>query len=113
MTVVQPELQFGVARLNGEGVVQGFEEKPQFDGWINGGFFVFEPDALDYIHEDDVLEREPLENLATTASCAPIGTPASGTAWTPTRTPSCSTICGRPGGRPGRNLHRLRRKPRA
>src|SRR3954466_11711784 len=34
MTVVQPELQFGVARLNGEGLVQGFEEKPQFDGWI-------------------------------------------------------------------------------
>ena len=64
MTVVQPELQFGVARLNGEGVVQGFEEKPQFEGWINGGFFVFEPGALDYIHEDDVLEREPLENLA-------------------------------------------------
>ena len=64
MTVVQPELQFGVARLNGEGVVQGFEEKPQFDGWINGGFFVFEAGALDYIHEDDVLEREPLENLA-------------------------------------------------
>ena len=64
MTVVQPELQFGVARLNGEGVVQGFEEKPQFDGWINGGFFVFEPQALDYIHEDSTLEREPLENLA-------------------------------------------------
>jgi glucose-1-phosphate cytidylyltransferase len=64
MTVVQPELQFGVARLNGEGVVQGFEEKPQFDGWINGGFFVFEPGALDYIHEDDVLERKPLEQLA-------------------------------------------------
>jgi len=64
MTVVQPELQFGVARLNGEGVVQGFEEKPQFDGWINGGFFVFEPRALDYIHEDSTLEREPLENLA-------------------------------------------------
>ena len=64
MTVVQPELQFGVARLNGEGVVQGFEEKPQFDGWINGGFFVFEPGALDYINEDDILERRPLEQLA-------------------------------------------------
>ena len=53
-----------VARLNGEGLVEGFEEKPQFDGWINGGFFVFEPEALDYIHEDSTLEREPLENLA-------------------------------------------------
>ena len=64
MTVVQPELQFGVARLTGEGVVRGFEEKPQFDGWINGGFFVFEPGALDYMNDDDVLERRPLETLA-------------------------------------------------
>jgi glucose-1-phosphate cytidylyltransferase len=64
MTVVRPELQFGVARLNGEGVVEGFEEKPQFDGWINGGFFVFEPGALDYIQDDSILEREPLESLA-------------------------------------------------
>jgi glucose-1-phosphate cytidylyltransferase len=64
MTVVQPELQFGVARLNGKDVVEGFHEKPQFDGWINGGFFVFEPQVLDYIHADSTLEREPLENLA-------------------------------------------------
>jgi glucose-1-phosphate cytidylyltransferase len=64
MTVVQPELQFGVARLNGQDVVEGFVEKPQFDGWINGGFFVFEPGALDYIGEGSTLEREPLERLA-------------------------------------------------
>jgi glucose-1-phosphate cytidylyltransferase len=64
MTVVQPQLQFGVARLNGDGTVEGFEEKPQFDGWINGGFFCFENEALDYIDEDSVLEREPLERLA-------------------------------------------------
>jgi glucose-1-phosphate cytidylyltransferase len=64
MTVVQPQLQFGVARMNGDGVVDSFEEKPQFDGWINGGFFCFEEGALDYIEEDSVLEREPLEHLA-------------------------------------------------
>jgi glucose-1-phosphate cytidylyltransferase len=64
MTVVRPQLQFGVARMNGDGVVDGFEEKPQFDGWINGGFFCFEQGALDYIEEDSVLEREPLERLA-------------------------------------------------
>jgi glucose-1-phosphate cytidylyltransferase len=64
MTVVQPELQFGVAELNGDGQVQGFTEKPRFDGWINGGFLCFEPGALDYIGEDSVLEREPLERLA-------------------------------------------------
>jgi glucose-1-phosphate cytidylyltransferase len=64
LTVVRPQLQFGVARLNGDNVVEGFEEKPQFEGWINGGFFCFEPAALDYIDEDSVLEREPLERLA-------------------------------------------------
>ena len=64
MTVVRPRLQYGVARLNGEGVVQGFEEKPQFEGWINGGFFCFEKGVLDYLEEDSTLEREPLERLA-------------------------------------------------
>jgi glucose-1-phosphate cytidylyltransferase len=64
MTVVQPRLQYGVARLNGEGVVEGFEEKPQFEGWINGGFFCFENGVLDYLEEDSTLEREPLEKLA-------------------------------------------------
>jgi glucose-1-phosphate cytidylyltransferase len=64
MTVVQPELQFGVAELNGDGHVRGFTEKPRFDGWINGGFFCFEPGALDYIDIDSVLERGPLEHLA-------------------------------------------------
>jgi glucose-1-phosphate cytidylyltransferase len=64
MTVVQPELQFGVAELNGDGHVSGFTEKPRFEGWINGGFFCFEPGALDYIGPDSVLEREPLERLA-------------------------------------------------
>jgi glucose-1-phosphate cytidylyltransferase len=64
MTVVQPELQFGVAELNGDGHVYGFTEKPRFEGWINGGFFCFEPRALDYITPDSVLEREPLERLA-------------------------------------------------
>jgi glucose-1-phosphate cytidylyltransferase len=64
MTVVQPELQFGVAELNGDGVVRGFTEKPRFDGWINGGFLCFQRDALTYIGETDVLERRPLERLA-------------------------------------------------
>jgi glucose-1-phosphate cytidylyltransferase len=64
MTVVQPRLQYGVARLGGDGVVEGFEEKPQFEGWINGGFFCFENGVLDYLGEDSTLEREPLERLA-------------------------------------------------
>ena len=64
MTVVRPELQFGVADLNGDGVVRGFIEKPRSDHWINGGFFCFEPSVLDLIDEDAVLERGPLETLA-------------------------------------------------
>jgi glucose-1-phosphate cytidylyltransferase len=64
MTVVQPELQFGVAELNGDGHVSGFTEKPRYQGWINGGFFCFEPGALDYIGPESVLERDPLEGLA-------------------------------------------------
>jgi glucose-1-phosphate cytidylyltransferase len=46
--------------------VAEFEEKPQIgEGWINGGFFVFEPGVADYIAGDEtILEREPLERLA-------------------------------------------------
>lgn len=64
MTVVRPELPFGVAHLDGGDVVEGFSEKPRSEQWINGGFFCFEPAVLDVIGADSVLEREPLENLA-------------------------------------------------
>jgi glucose-1-phosphate cytidylyltransferase len=64
MTVVRPELQFGVAEFNGDGVVRGFAEKPRSEHWVNGGFFVFEPSALDAIPANSVLERAPLESLA-------------------------------------------------
>ncbi len=64
VTVVRPRLQWGVARLDDEGRVEGFVEKPRSEHWINGGFFCFEPGALSYIGDDSVLEREPLERLA-------------------------------------------------
>ena len=64
MTVVRPLLQFGVARINGANDVVGFEEKPRSEHWINGGFFAFEPGALQYLTDSSVLEREPLEGLA-------------------------------------------------
>jgi glucose-1-phosphate cytidylyltransferase len=64
MTVVRPQLGFGVANLNGDDEVVGFEEKPRSDHWINGGFFAFEPGALAYLSASSVLEREPLEGLA-------------------------------------------------
>jgi glucose-1-phosphate cytidylyltransferase len=64
LTVVRPLLQFGVANVNGSDEVVGFEEKPRSEHWINGGFFAFEPGALDYLTASSVLEREPLEGLA-------------------------------------------------
>ncbi|HEX2160532.1 MAG TPA: sugar phosphate nucleotidyltransferase, partial [Thermoleophilaceae bacterium] len=64
MTVVRPELQFGVTHLDGDGQVTGFEEKPRSEQWINGGFFCLEPGALGYLEDDSVLEREPLRRLA-------------------------------------------------
>ncbi|HWX44354.1 MAG TPA: sugar phosphate nucleotidyltransferase [Solirubrobacteraceae bacterium] len=65
MTVVRPELQFGVTELEGDdGRVLGFREKPRSEHWINGGFFCFRARVLDYLAEDSVLEREPLQRLA-------------------------------------------------
>jgi glucose-1-phosphate cytidylyltransferase len=64
MTVVRPELQFGVAEMDSDDRVLGFHEKPRAEHWINGGFFVFEPGVFDYLADGSVLEREPLEGLA-------------------------------------------------
>jgi glucose-1-phosphate cytidylyltransferase len=64
MTVVRPELQFGVTELDHEGRVTGFREKPRSQHWVNGGFFCFSARALPYIGRDSVLEREPLQALA-------------------------------------------------
>jgi len=64
VTVVRPQLQFGVAEVDDEDRIRAFHEKPRLDSWINGGFFCFEPDVLDYLTEQSVLEREPLERLA-------------------------------------------------
>jgi glucose-1-phosphate cytidylyltransferase len=64
MTVVRPNLQWGVADVDDGGRVAGFVEKPRSEHWINGGFFCFEPAALDYLGADSVLEREPLRRMA-------------------------------------------------
>ncbi|MCD6489606.1 MAG: glucose-1-phosphate cytidylyltransferase [Thermodesulfobacterium sp.] len=66
VTAVQPPGRFGGLILNGGEKVLAFKEKPKGDGaWINGGFFVLEPEIFDYIEGDDTpWEREPLEALA-------------------------------------------------
>jgi glucose-1-phosphate cytidylyltransferase len=65
VTIVQPPGRFGVLDFEGT-KVQQFREKPKGEsGWINGGFFVLEPEVMDYItDENTVWEKEPLENLA-------------------------------------------------
>ncbi|HEX6204568.1 MAG TPA: sugar phosphate nucleotidyltransferase [Solirubrobacterales bacterium] len=63
VTVVRPDLQWGVAELSGDEVT-GFVEKPRSEHWINGGFFCFEPGVFDYLGPGSVLEREPLSRLA-------------------------------------------------
>jgi glucose-1-phosphate cytidylyltransferase len=69
LTVVRPELPFGVATLDGARVT-GFHEKPVADQWVNGGFLVLEPGALAYLAADSTLEREPLERLAADGALA-------------------------------------------
>ena len=67
LTAVQPPGRFGVFRLDrDQNKVLSFREKPKGDGaWINGGFLVMEPEAIDYIAGDStVWEGEPMEKLA-------------------------------------------------
>ena len=66
MTAVQPAGRYGALDIGESGVVANFMEKPKGDGaWINGGFFVCEPEVLDRINGDStVFEQEPLMQLA-------------------------------------------------
>ncbi|MEM9219491.1 MAG: glucose-1-phosphate cytidylyltransferase [Cyanobacteria bacterium P01_F01_bin.150] len=67
LTAVQPPGRFGVISLGKEQTkIDSFQEKPEGDGaWINGGFFVLEPDVIDYVAGDDtVWEQAPLTKLA-------------------------------------------------
>lgn len=66
VTATQPAGKFGALGLGAGDVVTSFQEKPAGDGaWINGGFFVLQPEVLRYLDNDaSVFEREPLEALA-------------------------------------------------
>jgi len=65
VSAVRPTARFGDLELDGD-MVSSFKEKPQMhEGWINGGFFVFEPEFFDFIDGDEtILEKEPLERAA-------------------------------------------------
>ena len=66
VTGVRPPARFGELTINDFNAVLEFKEKPNTHaGWINGGFFVMEPEFLDYIDSDQsILEKEPLETIA-------------------------------------------------
>ncbi|MBL7713216.1 MAG: glucose-1-phosphate cytidylyltransferase [Chitinophagaceae bacterium] len=68
MTAIQANSRFGVINMEDNGNINGFEEKPKDSGtWINGGFFVIEPEIARYLHNDadDIMwERQPMDDLA-------------------------------------------------
>jgi glucose-1-phosphate cytidylyltransferase len=67
LTSVRPVGRFGTLTIDDDSHVTSFKEKPDGDGtWINGGFFVMEPQIFEYLTEGDatILERDPLERLS-------------------------------------------------
>lgn len=68
MTAIQANSRFGIINMEDNGQIQSFEEKPKDSGtWINGGFFVLNPEIKNYLHDDadDIMwERQPMYDLA-------------------------------------------------
>jgi glucose-1-phosphate cytidylyltransferase len=65
-TAIQPEGRYGILNIKDDMTITGFNEKPVDDNrWVNGGFFVCEPEVLEYIEGDhQMFEREPMEKIA-------------------------------------------------
>jgi glucose-1-phosphate cytidylyltransferase len=70
MTVVRPYSQWGIAVIDERDRIEGFREKPRLDYWINGGFLCLEPEFLELLGPDSVLEGEPLERAAAAGELA-------------------------------------------
>lgn len=66
LTAVRPQARFGSIKMEEDGHILEFKEKPQLgEGWINGGFFVFDYKVFDYLKDEyTILEKEPLETLS-------------------------------------------------
>ena len=66
LTAIHPPERFGVLKLSGDYVSEFHEKHTSESSWINGGFFVFEPEVFDYLQDGDmtILERAPLETLS-------------------------------------------------
>ena len=66
LTAIHPPERFGVLKLSGDYVSEFHEKHTSESSWINGGFFVFEPEVFDYLQGGDmtILERTPFETLS-------------------------------------------------
>ena len=64
VTAVKPLSRFGALNIDESNQVKKFSEKPISSDWVNGGFFIFEPEIFRYLDEECTLEAEPLEKLA-------------------------------------------------
>jgi glucose-1-phosphate cytidylyltransferase len=64
LTAVRPPARFGAVEFEGNKIRHFREKSTLHEGWINGGFFVVEPEALNYIHGDVMWEHAPLETIA-------------------------------------------------
>lgn len=64
LTAVRPPARFGALEFQGKQIRHFKEKSTLMEGWINGGFFVMEPEALRYIQEDGMWEHGPMERLA-------------------------------------------------
>jgi glucose-1-phosphate cytidylyltransferase len=65
VTTVRSPARFGRIHFNGDRIVRFFEKPQAAEGWINGGYFVLDRKAIDYIKDDETIwEREPIERLA-------------------------------------------------
>jgi glucose-1-phosphate cytidylyltransferase len=64
VTAVRPTSRFGILEINSENLVEKFQEKPIGEGWVSGGYFMFQPEIFNYLSKDSILELEPLQKLA-------------------------------------------------
>ncbi len=63
LTGLHPLSKYGILELDENNIVTNFKEKPQMKEWVSGGFFVFERAIFDYLDENSILERAPMEQL--------------------------------------------------
>jgi len=64
VTSVRPTNRFGAMQINEDNLVTEFAEKPVAEKRVNGGYFIFEPKIFDYLTDDCILEKDPLEKLS-------------------------------------------------